>query len=130
MSFRMTSRTVLMAASKPAGVALAHEHRSPYPRAGLPRNRPPGKEAVRPVVAASAHPSAATCPAGPTTYVRPVMERRYELESLRRSLAMLAPGAPALDTREAMKLVRELQDLEHQLRGLREGLQRLLAQSG
>ena len=58
------------------------------------------------------------------------MERRYELESLRRSLAMLAPGAPALDREEAMKLVRELQDLEHQLRGLREGLQRLLAQSG
>ena len=26
-----------------------------------------------------------------------VMERRYELESLRRSLAMLRPGAPALD---------------------------------
>jgi hypothetical protein len=59
-----------------------------------------------------------------------MMERRYELESLRRSLAMLRPGAPALDREEAMRLVRELQDLEHQLRGLREGLQRLLAQSG
>jgi len=58
------------------------------------------------------------------------MERRYELESLRRSLAMLQPGAPALDREEAMRLVRELQDLEHQLRRLREGLQRLLAQSG
>ena len=58
------------------------------------------------------------------------MERRYELESLRRSLAMLQPGAPALDREEAMRLVRELQDLEHQLRWLREGLQRLLAQSG
>jgi len=59
-----------------------------------------------------------------------MMERRYELESLRRSLAMLRPGAPALDREEPMRLVRELQDLEHQLRELREGLQRLLAQSG
>ena len=56
------------------------------------------------------------------------MERRYELESLRRSLAMLRPGAPALDREEAMRLVRELQDFEHQLRTLRQGLQRLLAE--
>ena len=56
-----------------------------------------------------------------------VMERRYELESLRRSLAMLRPGAPALDREDAMRLVRELQDLERQLRTLREGLQALLA---
>ena len=58
------------------------------------------------------------------------MERQYELESLRRSLAMLRPGAPALDREEAMQLVRELQDLEEQLRALRVGLQRLLAESG
>jgi vacuolar-type H+-ATPase subunit D/Vma8 len=58
------------------------------------------------------------------------MERRYELDSLRRSLAMLRPGAPALDREEAIGLVRELQDLEHQLRSLREGLQRLLADAG
>ncbi len=58
------------------------------------------------------------------------MERRYELESLRRSLAMLRPGAPALDREDAMRLVRELQALEHQLRVLREGLQRLLAETG
>jgi hypothetical protein len=56
-----------------------------------------------------------------------VMERRYEIESLRRSLAMLRPGAPALDREEAMRLVRELQDLERQLRSLREGLQALLS---
>jgi hypothetical protein len=56
-----------------------------------------------------------------------VMERRYEIESLRRSLAMLRPGAPALDREEAIRLVRELQDLERQLRALREGLQALLA---
>jgi hypothetical protein len=58
------------------------------------------------------------------------MEREYELESLRRSLAMLRPGAPALDREEAMRLVRELQDLEGQLRRLRQGLQELLAETG
>jgi vacuolar-type H+-ATPase subunit D/Vma8 len=59
-----------------------------------------------------------------------VMERRYELETLRRSLAMLHPGAPALDREAAMRLVRELQDLERQLRTLRHGLQQLLADAG
>ena len=58
------------------------------------------------------------------------MERRYELETLRRSLAMLRPGAPAFDREQAMGLVRELQELERQLRTLREGLQQLLAESG
>ena len=57
------------------------------------------------------------------------MDRRYELETLRRSLAMLRPGAPALDREEAMSLVRELQELERQLRTLRVGLQRLLGES-
>ena len=57
------------------------------------------------------------------------MERRYELETLRRSLAMLRPGAPALDREEAIRLVRELQELERQLRLLRHGLQQLLADS-
>jgi hypothetical protein len=54
------------------------------------------------------------------------MERRYELETLRRSLAMLRPGAPALDREEAMRLVRELQAFERQVRTLRRGLLRLL----
>jgi hypothetical protein len=45
-------------------------------------------------------------------------------------LAMLRPGAPALDREESMRLVRELQDLESQLRMLRVGLQRLLAEGG
>jgi len=58
------------------------------------------------------------------------VERQYELESLRRSLAMLRPGAPALDREEAMCLVRELQDLDRQLRALRQGLQALLGQDG
>jgi vacuolar-type H+-ATPase subunit D/Vma8 len=57
------------------------------------------------------------------------MERRHELETLRRSLAMLRPGAPALDREQAMRLVRELQDLERQLRTLRRGLQELLAET-
>jgi hypothetical protein len=57
------------------------------------------------------------------------MERQFELESLRRSLAMLRPGAPALDREEAMRLVRELQTLEKQLRAMREGLVRLLAET-
>ena len=58
-----------------------------------------------------------------------VMERRYELETLRRSLAMLRPGAPALDREEAIRHVRELQDYERQLRSLRLGLQQLHADS-
>jgi hypothetical protein len=54
------------------------------------------------------------------------VERRYELETLRRSLAMLRPGAPALDREEAMRLVRELQAFERQVRTLRQGLLHLL----
>jgi hypothetical protein len=57
------------------------------------------------------------------------MERRYELETLRRSLAMLRPGAPALDREEAMRLVRELQTFERQVRTLRQGLVRLLEEA-
>jgi vacuolar-type H+-ATPase subunit D/Vma8 len=57
------------------------------------------------------------------------MERQFELESLRRSLAMLRPGAPALDREEAMRLVRELQALERQVRTMRRGLVRLLEET-
>jgi hypothetical protein len=57
------------------------------------------------------------------------VERRYELETLRRSLAMLRPGAPALDREEAMRLVRELQAFERQVRTLREGLLHLLEEA-
>jgi len=55
-----------------------------------------------------------------------VMERPFELENLRRSLAMLRVGAPALDREAAMELVNELQALERQIRHLRDGMQRLL----
>ncbi|HXN60379.1 MAG TPA: hypothetical protein VN886_07985 [Acidimicrobiales bacterium] len=58
------------------------------------------------------------------------MERQYELEFLRRSLARLRPGAAALDREGSMRLVRELQDSERQLRTRREGLQQLLAGGG
>jgi hypothetical protein len=54
------------------------------------------------------------------------MERQYELESLRRSVAVLRVGAPALDREEAMVLVRELPNLEERIRRLRDGMQRLL----
>ena len=69
------------------------------------------------------------CPTRKANVWSSSVERPYELESLRRSLAMLRPGAPALDREEAMRLVRELQEFERQLRALRQGLQRLLADS-
>lgn len=49
-------------------------------------------------------------------------ERQDELESLRRSIAMLRIGAPALDREAAMVLVRELQQLEQQIRRLCDGM--------
>jgi hypothetical protein len=58
------------------------------------------------------------------------MDRQFELENLRRSIAMLRVGAPALDREAAMALVRELQALEGQIRRLRDGMQRLLDDPG
>jgi hypothetical protein len=56
------------------------------------------------------------------------MDRRYEVESLRRSIAMLSPNAPpGLSREEAFTLVTELQEAEERLRRLRDGLERLLA---
>jgi hypothetical protein len=43
----------------------------------------------------------------PSEQVFVPMERQYELESLRRSIAMLRVGAPALDREAAMVLVRD-----------------------
>jgi vacuolar-type H+-ATPase subunit D/Vma8 len=54
------------------------------------------------------------------------MDRSHELENLRHSLAMLRVGSPALDREAAMALVRELQELERQIRRLRDGLRRVL----
>ena len=51
------------------------------------------------------------------------MDRLYELENLRRSLAMLPPGTKAaLDREEAMALLAELQEVERRLRNLRNAL--------
>ena len=58
------------------------------------------------------------------------MERQFELENLRRSIAMLRVGAPALDREAAMKLVRELQALESQIRRLRDGINAYLTMLG
>jgi hypothetical protein len=55
------------------------------------------------------------------------VERLYELESLRRSLAMLAPQAPAgLSREDAIRLIGEVQDAQRRLKKLVDGIQRLL----
>jgi hypothetical protein len=58
------------------------------------------------------------------------MDRSHELESLRRSFAMLNPRTPRvidhLDREEAMALLAELQEVDRRLRALREGLRWLL----
>jgi hypothetical protein len=58
------------------------------------------------------------------------VDRLRELESLRRSIAMLSPRAMALDREKAMRLIRELEDAEERLRDLRSGLARLLDETG
>lgn len=55
------------------------------------------------------------------------MDRRYELDTPRRSLAVLSPGTPALSRQEAMRLLHELVDLQENLDRLRvAGLRRLI----
>jgi hypothetical protein len=56
----------------------------------------------------------------------PFMDRLSELESMRRSIAMLNPRTSALDREEAMALLGELQDVERKLLTLRRELRRLL----
>src|SRR5437763_15730289 len=51
------------------------------------------------------------------------VERRYELDNLRRSLTMLSSGAQALRREDAIDLVAELEDTQERLR-------RLIAESG
>jgi ubiquinone biosynthesis protein UbiJ len=53
------------------------------------------------------------------------MERRYEIETLRRSLAMLTPQQMALNREKAIALVEELQDVQRRLEALRAELRRL-----
>jgi len=50
------------------------------------------------------------------------MDRLYEIENLRRSLAMLPPKTKALDREEAMNLLAELHEVESRLRNLRDAL--------
>jgi hypothetical protein len=56
------------------------------------------------------------------------VERRYELEMMWRSLAMLTPGVQALTREDALRLVEELAQVQAQLDRLREGLRTLLAE--
>ena len=59
------------------------------------------------------------------------MDRRSELENLRRSLAMLNPGATAsLSREEAMRLITEVADLQARLERLRRGLRTLVDEAG
>lgn len=55
------------------------------------------------------------------------MDRRYEIEILRRSLAMLTPGVRALTREEALELVEELAKVRERLDRLEQGLRALLA---
>jgi hypothetical protein len=58
------------------------------------------------------------------------MDRRHDLERLRRSLAMLTPGVEGLKREDAMALVVELDDVHARLERLRAGLCELLEQTG
>ncbi len=56
----------------------------------------------------------------------PGMDHRYELETKRRSLAMLPHHAPSgLSREEAMALIEEVQAAEERLRRLKDELRRL-----
>ena len=58
------------------------------------------------------------------------MDRRHELENLRRSLAMLKPRATAsLSREEAMALITELVAVQARLERLRAELRRLIDES-
>ena len=54
-----------------------------------------------------------------------VVDRRHELENLRRSLAMLTPGAKAVTREEAMLLFQELGEVRDRLNRLRRTLRQL-----
>lgn len=56
----------------------------------------------------------------------PRVDRRHELENLRRSLAMLTPGAGALTREQAIELIDELSDVQRRLEDLRDGLRQLI----
>jgi hypothetical protein len=51
----------------------------------------------------------------------------YEYELLRRSIAMLTPGAPAIEREEALSLLHELASIRAELDQLKQGLRDLVA---
>lgn len=57
------------------------------------------------------------------------VDRRYELEILRRSLAMLSPEVQALSREDAIRLIEELTAVQDRLDHLREGLRQLIEES-
>ena len=57
------------------------------------------------------------------------MERRHQLDNLRRSIIMLTPGVPALSREEAISLLEELTELQERLDRLQVGLRQLLGQA-
>lgn len=58
-----------------------------------------------------------------------LVDRRYELEIMRRSLAMLSPGVQALSREDAIALVEELTAVQDRLEQLRDGLRRLIEEA-
>ncbi|MDP9402615.1 MAG: hypothetical protein M3P85_04630 [Actinomycetota bacterium] len=54
-----------------------------------------------------------------------MMDRQYDLEILRRSIAMLTPGAHALSREEALRLLSELREVQGRLDQLKATLRRL-----
>lgn len=57
------------------------------------------------------------------------VDRRYELEIMRRSLAMLSPGVQALSREDAIRLIEELTAVQDRLDHLRDGLRQLIEES-
>lgn len=58
------------------------------------------------------------------------LERQYEPQNLRPSVAMLTPGQGALGGEDAMLLLTELGDVQDRLDRLRAGLRELLDEYG
>jgi hypothetical protein len=57
------------------------------------------------------------------------VQRRHQLDNLRRSIVMLTPGVPALSREEAISLLEELTELRERLDRLQAGLRQLLDQA-
>ena len=57
------------------------------------------------------------------------VQRRHQLDNLRRSIIMLTPGVPALSREQAISLLEELTELQERLDRLQVGLRQLLDQA-